>query len=66
MIFPRVLALGLCETIVAGGNTGFSDSTLAVPNGAYCQTNNALAFTGNRLYINDAGNDAIRYVSIRD
>ena len=50
---------------IAGGvdKVGFSDSTFADPLGRMCQTNLALTLAGSRIYINDAGNDAIRYLT---
>ncbi len=50
---------------VAGGSAGFADSSFDNPRGAVCFGINALALNGNRLYINDPANQAIRYVSVR-
>ena len=49
---------------VAGNRTGFSDSTFNDPFGQMCGGGHAMAIAGDRLYIRDSGNDAIRYVSL--
>ena len=53
------------RVLIAGGDdkVGFSDSTTADPGGRLCQTNLSLALDGNRLYINDVGNEAIRFIN---
>lgn len=42
---------------------GFSDSTFNDPLGRMCWDSLALTLRGNRIYINDAGNNAIRYLT---
>lgn len=49
---------------VAGNRTGFSDSTFNDPFGRMCGGGHAMTVAGDRLYMRDSGNDAIRYVSL--
>ena len=57
--YDLVSAAAVNDAHIAGGKTGFADSSFDHPNGRMCGGHHAMTTIGDRLYIRDDGNNAM-------